>query len=644
MPPRSEGSYVFGRYRLDVRERRLLRDGQRVAVPPKAFDLLVALASRAGHLVTKEELLKEVWPDAFVEEANLSYTISLLRKTLGDEPERYIETVPKRGYRFLETVRPAADPAHDGGGENQRAAAESARHARARRRRTLFWSGVTAVSLAAAILIAARGGLRPVQPRHDVRIQSLAVLSLSNLTGDAQQDFFAEGLTEAVGTELSQIRSLRIISGRSSSRYKNREKSTTEIARELGVDAIVEGAVVRSGNRIRVTIHLVDGRTDQRILTNRFDRQLGDILHLYSDIAGAVASAIRATVTQTDGQRLSRSQTVNPAAYEAYLRGEYFRKRWQAGGCHQAEPYLLAAITQDPMFAPPYAARAYCYAYPDRLGRPGPEIYPIARAAAVRALELDERLAAGHQVLAAVQQRLEYDWQSAERSLRRALDLDPRHVDAHIMLGEYLYAIGRPDDGIASMRRGLELDPFHLGHGVALGFALRNIRRYGEAIEQLEATVKLDPHWSTAHLWLAESYASIGREREAVATYISWLRQVLVPQRVEQVTASLLDVYSRSGWRAFWTRELELAEEERTHPGTVWTVPQNQYCGAYYLARRHARLGDDERALDSLERAYAERHHLMVFLQVEPLFDSLRSHPQFQDLARRVKIPQTFSN
>ena len=470
-------------------------------------------------------------------------------------------------------------------------------------------------------------------------VRSLAVLQLANLTGDVQQDYLAEGLTEALGAELSQIQSLRVISGQSARRYGSAEKSGMEIARELKADALLEGAVVSSGSRLRVTVHLVDGRTDWRLWTSSFDRELGDVLVLYADIARAVAGAIKTTVTQTEEQRLARSGPVNPTVYQAYLRGEYFRRRWQAGGCAQAEPHFLEAIDLDPAFASAYAGRAYCYAIPDRLGLAASVIHPVARAAATRAIELDPDLYAGHYVLSVIKLRLEHDWPGSETALRRALDLNPRNSDVLRTMGEYLYLTGRDNESVWMFQQALELDPFHMDLNVAAGFGRYHMRRYDEALVQFHRTVELDPQWSTARLWLAETYAAKGNEKEAVAAYIEWLRQVLVPERAATATGLLLDASHQSGLRGFWEGELALAEEETGHPGSVWRVPQNRDRGPYYMARRYARLGYRDRAIDALEAAYTQRHHLMVFLKIERSFDGLRADPRFQALVRRVHVP-----
>jgi TolB-like protein/tetratricopeptide (TPR) repeat protein len=493
-------------------------------------------------------------------------------------------------------------------------------------RRWTIWTG--AAVTAAALVTGGFWWLR-VGPHRP--IQSLAVLPLTNLTGDPQQDYFAEGLTEALAAELSQIRDLSVVSGRSATRFRNGQRSAIEIAKALKVDALIDGAVVRSGSRVRVTVHLVDGRTDRRVWTSNFDRDLGDILVLFADVGRAVADATRVTISATDDRRRASPTAVNPKAYEAYLRGLYFRKRWQVGGCIQADQYFLEAIALDQNFAPPYAGRAFCHAFPDRLGLPGSQIHPLARAAAERALELDPNLAAGHYAVAVIKWRLEYDWVGAERSARQALALDPGSSDTHVLMGEYLYLTGRIDESARIMQRALDLEPFHMDHNVAAGLGLFHSRRYDQAILQFRRTLELDPNWRSARFWLAETYAAMHDEGAAVTEYLEWLRQELLPDQMAPSIALLRDAYRLSGWRAFWTRELELHER-----GSVWA---NQFPNPYFMARRYARLGDRERAINALEAAYTQRHHLMVFLKIERLFDVLRSDPRFQDLVRRVNIP-----
>jgi DNA-binding winged helix-turn-helix (wHTH) protein/TolB-like protein len=618
-------SYAFGPFRLDPPERVLLRESDPVPLPPKAYDLLVTLVAHAGHLVTKEELLSEVWPGTFVEEANLSYTVSLLRKALGDdrEPYRYIETVPKRGYRFKEPLRSAE--------ALLKPLADAASAPKSRRRRIIAMG----VVLLGCVAMAAVKSLWWTQSP----IRSLAVLPLK-LNGDTQHEYLAEGLTEALGTALGQVGSLELKSGTSARRYKNTDKSAPVIAHELGVDALIEGSVTPQLKRVLIVVNLIDGRTDRRIWTATYDRDLGDVLSLLAEVTRAIASEVRATVEpQEDARLTARQQSVSSEAYDAYLRGLYFRGRWQVGGCPRAAPYFERAIGADPAFADAYTHLAWCYTFPDRTRQPVDIVGPKAKEAVAAALKLDANNSTAHAVLGTIKHRLDYDWAAAEREFELAVTLNPKDPDALIGLGEYLYSAGRIERGIESVRQSLAQDPFALDNNVALAYALRSAGQYDEAIRRCEDALELDNNWSTARLWLADTYGVIGSHDQAVAHHLTWLRQILVPARMVALTEELADSYKRFGWRAFWQKELELAQEETRHPGTIWAGPYGRYCGPYYMARRYARLGDRARAIALLQRAYRERHHLMVFLKLEPLFNSLRGDPAFTDLVRRVGIP-----
>ena len=468
-------------------------------------------------------------------------------------------------------------------------------------------------------------------------IHSIAVLSLVNLTGDSAQDYFVEGLTEALRAELARARRLQVVSGVSAARYRNSTRTVPQIARELGVDALVEGTVMRSGDRVRVTVHLVDGRTDRRLWTNTYDRRIGDVFALYGDIASGIAAEV--SVRADTARSPEPARTANRDAYDAFLRGEYFRKRWMSGGCVQAEHYFQRAIVLDSSFAAAYAGLATCYAHPDRLRRPVADVLPRARAAALRALALDESIATAHTYLGYVTHRLEYNWKAAEHEHQRAVALNPNDPDGRRIFGEFLYLSGRTDDGLAEMRRSLELDPFHLDNSVSVGFGLRNLKRYDDAIALLAKTLELEPHYAAARLWLAESYASRGNHDLAVHEYVAWLRQVVVPNRASSIADSLTRVYARSGWKAFWQAELKLCEDELSRPRNMMTAPFERHCGPYFMARRYARLGDAGRAVASLASALEQRHHLMVFIEFEPLFELLRSDTRFQQIVERVHTP-----
>jgi TolB-like protein/DNA-binding SARP family transcriptional activator len=570
-----------------------------------------------------------------------------------EDMQRLMEGVPRRITSAQErtVMSPEAAPTVHGPGHEPEPTAQDPRTPpalgggdhRASRRWLSLGPRLAVVALfivaagVSASLIASDSRARSVSST----VRSVAVLPLVNLNRDSSQEYFAEGLTEALGAELARTRALQVVSGVSAARYRNTTRTVRQIARELGVDALLDGTFMRSGDRVRVTVRLVDGRTDRRLWSHTYDRYVGDIFALYGDIASGIATEVsaRADTSSADTARAAApKRTANRDAYDAFLRGEYFRKRWMNGGCVQAEHYFQQAIVLDSSYAPAYAGLATCYAHPDRLRRPVTEVLPKARAAALRALELDQNIATAHTYLGYVYHRLEYDAKAAGREHQLAVALNPNDPDARRILGEFLYITGRPDEGLAEMRRSLELDPFHLDNSVSVGFGLRNLKRYDEAIALLARTLELEPHYAAARLWLAESYASRGNHDLAVIEYAAWLREVIVPARAS-IADSLKSVYARSGWNAFWQAELKLCEEERSRPRNMMSAPFERHCGPYFMARRYARLGDSDRAIASLASALEQRHHLMVFIEFEPLFDKLHADARFRQIVQRVQTP-----
>ncbi len=332
-----------------------------------------------------------------------------------------------------------------------------------------------------------------------------------------------------------------------------------------------------------------------------------------------------------------RVQHVDPRAYDEYLQGLHYRREWQAGGCSVAVLHLQRAIAIDPRFADAYTQLGFCYAIPDRIRRAGSETAPKARAALTRALALDDRSTLAHAMLARVKLTYDYDWAAAAAECRRVAQLTP-DSQADVNCGELLYLTGHPDEGLALIREGRQLDPLNMDQQVAYGFGLRNVRRFDDAVGQLQHAIEQDPGWASARFWLAYTLADAARRGEAVDEYQRFLALVIVPTRAAEVTATLAETYAADGWRAFWAAELRLAEDDIQAPGAVWRTPNSYYSGPFSMARRYARLGDRERTFVWLENAYQYRHHLMVFLDCEPLFDDLRGDPRFEDLRRRVGL------
>jgi Tfp pilus assembly protein PilF len=364
------------------------------------------------------------------------------------------------------------------------------------------------------------------------------------------------------------------------------------------------------------------------------------MLALYDEIASKVASEIKLVIDSSTRSRSERSQQVDAGAYDEYLRGMFFLgNRWMAGGCRNAERSLLDAAHRDPDFAPTYAALAWCYAYPDRLGREVADVGPKAKAAVARALSLDDRQALAHAVAGTIKWRVDYDVPGGELELRRGLELDPNSALVLLPMAEFFLWRGKAEQAYPLLDRALALDPFSTDRNVQVGFALLVAGRYQAAIADFRRALEIDPHYMTAQLWLAEAYSYLDDRDTAVGEYLNWLDETLRPERASAARATLQLAYRGGGWSNFWRGELELAEAEVGHPGSVWIQPYTRYTGPWFMARRYARLGEWDRALDALDAAYTARHHLMATLTLEPLFTALRPTARFRELQRKTASP-----
>jgi DNA-binding winged helix-turn-helix (wHTH) protein/tetratricopeptide (TPR) repeat protein len=355
--------------------------------------------------------------------------------------------------------------------------------------------------------------------------------------------------------------------------------------------------------------------------------------------SGLVAVSTRWTIGAGEGTPLARQASVKPAAFDAYLLGMSFRRRWQEGGCRNAVTELERAVADDASLADAHAVLAWCYAFPARTGLPASVIAPKARQEALAALALNPALSLAHVALGDVKHRIDYDWAAAEHEFALALDLNPTDPDALFSLGEFLNATGRGDEGIARLRSGLVADPSNADRNTALGVALVLNRQYDASIHQLENTLALNPEWSTARRWLSYAYEKNGDRDRALSEYLAALDRVLVPARARAEVARLKTIYDRSGWYSFWQSELELADAEKREPGTIWKVAHGRYTSDYHMALRHARLGKRDSALSYLQQAYEQRDHMMVFIKIDPLFDTLHDDPAFVAITRRIGIP-----
>ncbi len=655
-------SYRFLDFELSEREFSLSRSGQRIALEPKSLRVLTLLVRRAGHLVDKQELLETVWPNSFVEENTLTRTITILRRELGDSSRdsKIIETVPTRGYRFIAPVTPleeenrtagpnsealtvptngqniAADP--DGPSQpaglrlvdEQQAqtagrvpVAEIVPGQRNWHARKWLLAGAVSLLVLVAVTTYIRTRSRPADASAP-KITSLAVLPLKNLSGDPAQEYFADGMTEELIGRLSMIRGLRVISRTSVMQFKDTHLSAPEIAHQLGVDALVEGSVIREGNRIRVHAQLIRGSTDAHFWSESYDRELGDALTLESDVAQSIAQKVEVTVTGEERARIVTARSVSPEVYESYLKG------LAAKGNSRAEvekqiAWFDEAISKDPTFAPSYVGLAGAYTNLGTVfvGAPPAETRPKVISAAQKALELDPELADAHVELASIYMR-QWKWAEAEAEYRRALDLNPNDAAAHLGFSDWLLCHGRTEEALAWARRARDLDP--LGNsGHAIGWTLFNAHRYDEAIREFRDVLAVRPD-DRLPLWPL-GWALIGNHQAEKA--IPELEEaVSVTNRSPGVISALIWAYAHAGRRADALRLLgELKKRQQTG-----YVPAGAFVHAYLG------LGDNDEAYTWFERAYREQSNILIYIKVFPLYDPLRGDPRFQDLVRRVGL------
>lgn len=640
--PQPASRLRFDEFEIDLRSGELWERGNRVRLQDQPFQVLRVLLERPGDLVTRDELKQTLWPsDTFVDfDDGLNTAVRKLRDVLGDSAEkpRFIETIPRRGYRFvggLADLRPTVfpliaeeserSPKLENSGSNVRAPAALApqkalfvKHWRA----LLTGAAALAVLVAASVVYRSSGAKGARQPP----IKSLAVLPLTNLSGDPTQEYLADGMTEALIGRLSEIHELRVISRTSVTRFKDTHLSMPEIARTLQVDAIVEGSVIRDGSRIRVHAQLIRAATDEHFWSEAYDRELRDVLSLESEVAQSIARKVEVTVTGEEHARLSSALAIDPEAYEAYLKGRYYWNKRTADSMPKAALYFEQAINKDPGYAAAYSGLADCNSGLAWHGFLAPaDSLPKAYAGAQRAAEIDPQSAEAHASLALVLDH-KWDWAGAEAEFRRALELNPQYANAHHWYGDYLSIQGRHDEALSEAKRALELDPLNLMIGSWVGLRYYLARRYDDAIEQTQNTIDLDPSFAAAHLILGESYVQHGKHKEGLDEL--------------QKAAGL------SGNSPLYMAQvgvvLALAREKKEALRVIrelQDISTKRYVSPYGIAQIYAALNDKEQAYKWLDTAYRDRAVWMSYLAIDPVFDSIRSEDRFRDLLRRAGLP-----
>ncbi len=625
----------FGVFEVDLRTGELRKQGLKVKLHGQPFQVLALLLERPGELVTREEIREKLWPgDTFIDfEHSVNSSIKRLREALGDDPAapRFIETLPRHGYRFIapvdgETMQELPLPITGSG---------TIQESPPRRHWTVAVAGSLVAAVVAVLFALNIAGLRDsvlrsgrVVREPPLQIQSIAVLPFENLSHDPEQEYFADGMTEELITNLGKISALRVISRTSVMQYKGTRKPLPQIARELNVDAIVEGTVQRSENRMRITANLLHASTDRHLWAERYERDLRDVLALQSEVARAIASEIQIKVTPNEQLRMGGSRLVNPEAYEAYLRGRYQWNMRTEESLEKATAYFQKAIEKDPRYAPAYAGLADCYAILGDNGFHRPqEVFPQARAAAMRALEIDPTLAEAHTSLASVMKAFEWDWAGAEREFRQAIELNPNYSTARQFHGELLESVGRYEEAVAELKRACQLDPFAPRSYGILAWILYLARRYDEGMEAVQKGLDVDPNHAVIFYVRGQIYLQKGRYEQALADSLEAERLLPGPYYPR---LGLVRAYAALGRKREALKQLDELNQ----------ISRHRYVMPTSLALAYSDVGDKQQAFAWLEKAYEERDPwLGLTLKSEPGFDRLRSDPRFQDLVRRMNFP-----
>ena len=638
-PLRPQSVVRFGTFEVSVQSGELRKAGVKIRVQQQPMKLLEILIERPGEIVTRDELRSRVWPNEnfgdFDQAVNIA--IAKLRSALGDSAEspRYIETLPKRGYRFIAEVsvvdvevrpkRPksAAEELHP---EESGRPIQGAELLVAPKRP--LWSaarGIAALALFVSLSILAIWLFRS-RGRPPTAIRSLAVLPLDNLSGDASQDYFADGMTDELITDLAQIGALRVISRTSVMTYKGVRKPLPEIARELNVDAVVEGTVLRSGEQVRITAQLIQAPADKHLWADSYEGNLRDTLALQKQVARTIAKQIQVKVTPQEQASLKKVNAIDPEAYEAYLKGRYFWNKRTAEGLKKAVDYFNQAIAKDPHYAAAYSGLADTYAL---LGdwqyavMTPKEAMPKAKAAAMKAVELDDSLGEAHASLAFCLDGFDWNFEAADREFRRAIELSPGYATGHHWYSWHLALLGRNSEAVEEMRQALDLDPLSLIINADLAELLLIARFPDESIQQSRRTIEMDPDFALAHNQLGQAFL---QKHMFGAAIVELQKAIQLSGGSPTCTANLARAYAESGNKAEAVRLLSDL--------TVRSTPG--YPHASEIAMVYASLGDKDQAMSWLERAFEDRSNPGVLLR--PSFDSLRSDSRFQDLVHRVGL------
>ena len=596
--PRTDGTsksggtvYKFGSFLLDQRERILLHNEEHVPLTPKAFDTLVVLLESAGRLVTKERLLEEVWPGTFVEEAVLSVNISTLRKALskGGEKQSYIKTISKRGYRFTASVI--------------RVAPES-----------------VVTPEPSELLITSPAKTQTAKPAAN----SLAVLPFENLSADPNFEYLSDGLTESIINGLSPLQNLRVAARNTVFRYKAKEMDPQEIGRKLGVRSIVTGRIVHLGERLIFSTELIDVTNGWQMWGEQYHRGLSDILALQQELSAAICSQLKARLSREERKRLGKYYTEDPEAFHLYLKGRYHWNKYAEQGLRKAIDYFSQAIEIDPAYALAYAGLADSHYRLSNMYAPNSEAMPKAKAAALKALEIDETLAEAHAALGLVNMCYDWDWRAAEIEFTRAVELNPKYAMAHQRLGLFFQLQGRFDIALRELNFAVQLDPLSPQLFQSFGGTYFLMRDYNRAEKEVQKGLEIDSNYQPALYMLGRIYVQQGKFDEAIAIF---------QNNVATDDAPI--------FKAALGSALGLAGKQRSARTVLHTLEEQsktRYVSGYHKAVIHLAVGEKNRAFTCLEEALNNRCEMMTWLKVDPAFDSIRRDLRFTKLLLKVGL------
>lgn len=642
----------FGVFEVDLKVCELRKHGLRLKLAEQPFQVLVVLLEKPGEIVTRDEMRNRLWPgDTFVDfDHGLNNAVMRLREVLGDASEnpRFVETIPRRGYRFIAPVVGLSPPTPATTDSEPKFAtvpapkvsaptapspsleddSNPARQQTAKLRLAIFAPAILIVVGLLAIGLLRYSRMNPNKSTQGGN-KSLVVLPIENLSGDKDQEYFADGMTDDLIANLAKIQSLRVISRSTAMAYKGTRKPLSQIASELNVDAVFEGTVLRVGNRVRITAELVQVSTDRHLWAETYVSEMGDILALQNRVSSAIVNEIRINLTPADQERLARNPAVAPEGYENYLKGRYYWNKRSDENLTRAIGYFEQATKQDPGYALAYAGLSDCYAIisAEIFGTvPAADAAPKAKAAALKALEIDPTLSEAETSLATVKFNYDWDWSGAAAGFAKSIQDNPSYATAYQRYSLYLMAMGRTKESLAQINKARELDPLSISINFSLGWRFYMARQYDRAIEQLRNTLEMDPSYELPHLVLGLSYAQKGNFDLAIPELH---KAVELSRGTPLMVSALANAYARSG---------NSTEAERL-VGNLIVESKKHYVSPYYFAVAYVGLRKPEQALDWLEKAYADRSNGLVFLEVEPSLDDLRSNSRFLALQRKLHFP-----